>query len=346
LESRLKPLDSLRGIAALVVVFYHCTITYYPLGLPVWIKYSPLSVLVDGVDAVSIFFALSGFVLFLRLEDPGRFRYLPYIVKRFMRLYPPFAAVILGSAVVYYLVKPQGIPPPTAALVAGTLAMTDKGSLQVLDPAMWSLVQEVRISIVFPLLAFCVRQNWYLTTIATLIASVASDYAVFSHPTGLLYDPIQTMRCVFLFAGGAALSLNAQIVRRHLGKTPRWSKAALWVAALAVIGLAMNVVIAEYAALIVVALCLDPELDTVLGHGFAAWLGRISYSLYLVHEPVLTTLVNIFSRKVPLHFILVWALLLSVLIADLAYRTIEKPSMGLGRRLARSLTAPDRRRRA
>jgi peptidoglycan/LPS O-acetylase OafA/YrhL len=359
LESRVKSLDSLRGIAALIVVFHHCATAYYPRGLPGWIEHSPLSVLVAGNDAVLIFFALSGFVLFLALREAGRFQYLPYIAKRIMRLYPPFAAAILTSAVLYDIVKPKAIPasfwgfndtlwnvPPTASLIALTLAMTNNTALQGLDIVMWSLVHEVRISIVFPLIALCVRRNWSFTTIAALILSVVCQYSVAVHPNGWLYDPIQTMQYVFLFAGGAALSLNAHAVRQWLGKAAPWSRASLWIAALAVIALPMHEVIAEYAALIVVAICLDPGLDAALTHGFATWLGKISYSLYLLHLPVLLTLVHLFFGRVPLQYILLSSVLLSLLLAEFAYRTIERPSIDLGRRLALLTTVPDRRRTA
>jgi peptidoglycan/LPS O-acetylase OafA/YrhL len=340
-------------------VFLHCATTYYPRGLPGWIEYSPLSILVTGDGSVRVFFALSGFVLFLALKEATRFQYLPYVVKRFMRLYPPFAAAILASALLYDFVKPQAIPalgywfndlswnaPATRSLIARTLAMTDKQALQGLDIVMWSLVQEVRLSVVFPLIALCVTRNWRLATIAALLLSIVSHYAAFFHPSGWLYDPIQTTQYVFLFAGGAALALNAQTIRGWLGNASPWLKASLWTAALAVSAIPINVTIAEYGALIIVALCLDPGLDAALSHGFATWLGKISYSLYLVHVPVLLTLVHLFYGKVPLQYILLATALLSVLLAEVGYRTVERPCIDLGRRLALLLTVPERRRTA
>jgi peptidoglycan/LPS O-acetylase OafA/YrhL len=79
-------------------------------------------------------------------------------------------------------------------------------------------------------------------------------------------------------------------------------------------------------------------LDAALSHGFANWLGKISYSLYLVHLLVLLTLVHLFFGKMPLPYILLSTVLLSALLAELTHRAIEKPSMDLGRRLALRLT--------
>jgi peptidoglycan/LPS O-acetylase OafA/YrhL len=100
-----------------------------------------------------------------------------------------------------------------------------------------------------------------------------------------------------------------------------------------------------FAAILLVALCLaDPWAHAALSHGFPTWLGRISYSLYLVHRPVLLTLVHVFWGKVPLQYILLCTVLLSLLLADLTYRVVEKPSIDLGRRLALLLGTPLRSR--
>ncbi len=110
LDVRVRSLDSLRGIAALMVVLHHCAITYFPESRPSWITHTPLRLLVDGHAAVLTFFALSGFVLFHSFTNVDRFDYFPYIVKRFTRIYPAFGAAVLLSAALWVLVKPHPIP--------------------------------------------------------------------------------------------------------------------------------------------------------------------------------------------------------------------------------------------
>jgi len=348
---RYKSLDSLRGVAALIVVFHHCGLMLFVGDSPRWIEDSPLRLLVAGQGSVFVFFALSGFVLFLTFRSTDRFRYAPFIVKRFMRLYPPFVAAILFSALLYALVQPRVIPelgawfndsswqvPPTLGVIAGNLALTDDNDLQGLDNVMWSLGHEVRISAIFPLIAFCVWKNWYLTATVSLVASVASAHFDRGQISEWVYDPLRTPQYLFLFAGGAALALHAQTVRRRLGSAPLWARIALWVLALGCITVPVTPrlgVFANVAAVALVALCFaDPKVEAVLSHGIATWLGRISYSLYLVHLPVLLAAVHLFWGKVPLQIILPFAVLLSLLTADLGYRLVEKPSMDLGRRLA------------
>lgn len=108
---RFRSLDSLRGIAALVVVIHHCVSMAYGASFPAWIRFSPLRLLLDGKGSVLAFFALSGFVLFMALKRPGTcLHYGSFIAKRFMRLLPPFGFAIFASAALYSFVKPQPIP--------------------------------------------------------------------------------------------------------------------------------------------------------------------------------------------------------------------------------------------
>jgi peptidoglycan/LPS O-acetylase OafA/YrhL len=345
---RIKSLDSLRGIAALAVVLYHCNLIFFSAhgGTPRWIAFSPFRIFFDGHAAVMVFFALSGFVLFLTFKNVDSFHYYPYIIKRFMRIYPPFAFVILCSAALFVLLKPLGIPhlldagghlldwdafpPPTLGAIAGHLAMGDRP--QWLDPPMWSLVHEMRISIFFPLIALWVSRDWRVATVSTLAISVG---CVFLNrvldPLGWAFQPFDTLQHVFLFAGGAALSLHAPSIRDWLSRLPTWARIALWVTAFVAITLPFVTI---FAALLLVALCLAPWADRALTHALPTWLGRVSYSLYLVHMPILYAMMHLLWAKVPLALLLGCGVLVALLASELTYRFVEQPAMSLGRRLA------------
>ncbi|SDJ77480.1 Peptidoglycan/LPS O-acetylase OafA/YrhL, contains acyltransferase and SGNH-hydrolase domains [Nonomuraea maritima] len=75
------------------------------------------------------------------------------------------------------------------------------------------------------------------------------------------------------------------------------------------------------------------------------WLGLISYSLYLVHHPVLKYVVAITgdlrSRELAYQLAMTGlALVVTMVLSALAYRYIEKPLQAMGRRLSRRLAAP------
>src|SRR5579864_3973183 len=103
--ARIDKLNSIRGIAAMAVVFGHCWGSLAPPAPGSWLFYvaaSPLALLRDGIDAVVVFFVLSGLVLappFLR--TPPR-RYWPFVIRRICRIWIPYA-VVLTVAVALYL---------------------------------------------------------------------------------------------------------------------------------------------------------------------------------------------------------------------------------------------------
>jgi peptidoglycan/LPS O-acetylase OafA/YrhL len=73
------------------------------------------------------------------------------------------------------------------------------------------------------------------------------------------------------------------------------------------------------------------------------YLGRISFSLYLVHAIVLLALLHLFAGRVPVGVLLVALWPLAIGLATLGERYIERPSVVLGRRLTRR-TVPARDR--
>jgi peptidoglycan/LPS O-acetylase OafA/YrhL len=64
------------------------------------------------------------------------------------------------------------------------------------------------------------------------------------------------------------------------------------------------------------------------------YLGRISYSLYLVHLPILLALMHRFYGAAPAPVLIAGGIGVTFLVADLSNRFIERPSQMLGRRLS------------
>jgi peptidoglycan/LPS O-acetylase OafA/YrhL len=80
--------------------------------------------------------------------------------------------------------------------------------------------------------------------------------------------------------------------------------------------------------------CCVAILGKKLSARLCLWLGDISYSLYLIHMPVLLALVYLFYEKVPLGPMIALTLPAMLVAAQLMHHLIELPSMALGRRLA------------
>ena len=356
---RIASLDSLRGLAALLVVFTHCAGVYAAPSW--WVTHLPMSVLFwSGHGFVLVFFALSGYVLFTPFAKAMP-RIDLYLVKRTARIYPPFAASILLSAALYFAVAPMNVTglsdwfnlgswsrTPTPLVIAGHLAMTDVRDLHSLNNVMWSLVHEMRISVAYPLIALCVRSNWRATTSGLFVVSVLSAFLNQHHPFAIAgFDPAATGSYLFLFAAGAALNLNSAAIRRWAASADRRIIVLLFAASLATIAspvdeAAITIIFGSFAALTIVGLCAAGTGDRVLLQAVPLWLGRVSYSLYLIHLIVLLTLVHLFAGRIPMLVILGSVVAISLLAAEAMYRLVELPSIELGRKLTDLLTPSGR----
>ncbi len=108
-------MESVRGMAALVVVFEHLILAFYPAfvtgdrrdihtlkGIEIILSGTPINLLYNGFFSVAIFFVLSGYVLSHKYfkDSNNRIIFLPLAVKRYVRLLPP---VLFSNAIAFSL---------------------------------------------------------------------------------------------------------------------------------------------------------------------------------------------------------------------------------------------------
>jgi peptidoglycan/LPS O-acetylase OafA/YrhL len=360
---RFRSLDSLRGLAALAVVFHHCLLTLpasaFSRGSLAWMfAVTPLRLLIDGPGAVLLFFVLSGFVLAASIESGlssagSRFDYGRYGAKRFLRIYPPFAAIILASAGLYLMVQPikvDGVSgwfnnqswayPVTPSLIAGHLLMTDQHRDMSLMNVMWSLIHELRISLIFPMVFFSLKARPVITLAITALLSAAANYALGHYRLEAVTQTLcGSTQYVLMFAVGALLFLHNQTLSAWVKRTGGVGAAGLVLAGAWLFFQPRSVPVMGLwgtglaASCYVVAAFASPTLVKILSGKAASWLGKVSYSLYLVHLPILLTLVHLFSGQVALPLLLAATVVLSLICAGLSYRWIESPAIAFGRRI-------------
>ena len=155
--SRMPGLDALRGIAALLVVLYHYSLGYNGVVAP---HTTPLLMVFPfPAIGVQIFFAISGFVIFMTLERCARGR--DFAMSRFARLYPPFLFCMLLTAAVTFVFQfnPRGI---TGADVAANLPMI-VGLLDgvYVDPSYWTLTCEICFYALIALVYYQLQQRFF-----------------------------------------------------------------------------------------------------------------------------------------------------------------------------------------
>ena len=90
---RIKELDSIRGIACLMVVLFHYT-TRYSISFNTQKTTALLDFKYGGLG-VSLFFMISGFVIYLSINNVKDAK--TFFIKRFIRLYPIFWICMLTT---------------------------------------------------------------------------------------------------------------------------------------------------------------------------------------------------------------------------------------------------------
>jgi peptidoglycan/LPS O-acetylase OafA/YrhL len=375
---RIEALDSLRGIAAMVVVFSHCCMMFPELsdyGLhfrmpPVdWndpvgmlLIRTPLRVLWLGRGPVALFFVLSGFVLslpWLRGRPPP---YASYVVRRICRIYLPYlvavaTAVALAETLSGYRPGPQSewfdttnwIEPFTFDVALAHLFML--GTHDSFNNVIWSLVHEMRISLFFPLLLLPVLRFRILGATALVLTLIVVVMALTRlaqrAPAGELVidETAATLQYSALFVMGATTAQYAARLRGWLASAPAWLAAGLpWLCltvGLFMLGTQWPILPAYMQGLagtLVIMAALPPgPIDRFLHRAAPRALGRISYSLYLIHLPLLLSMVFLLHGLLPKPWIILLVPPLAVPAAWAFNRLIEEPSARLGRSLARGM---------
>jgi peptidoglycan/LPS O-acetylase OafA/YrhL len=307
---RIRLLDSLRGLAALVVVLHH-TCTLFPQTLRALALHAPR--LAFGLkqvgrfntEAVLLFFVLSGFSIRLSVVGRGlatRAALAHYARRRIARILPAYWFALLLSGVIATWLAP--VPPlarswttlcgnllflQTAVGVPGAWFLPYAG-----NGALWSLSFEMFYYAAFPLLVRALperrqRLGWVLAS--CIVAHAVSRYwpnpfAMFVASGPIWYFGVELAElylgaCVALawplFAGLLLLLWASQQTGRALQFYGLWVGSLLYLGGVALIRVAPH--------LARLARCLRRPLLEPLARA-----GDLSYALYLLHVPILRAL--------------------------------------------------------
>lgn len=161
-QNRYGELDALRGIAALLVVFFHFT-----MGRPAYNTFFKL-----GTTGVDLFFVISGFVIFMSLQKISNG--IDFVINRISRLYPTYWASATLSFVFlisYSIYKGGGNLDNILIQYLGNLTMF-QFYLRItnIDPSYWTLIIEMLFYIS---ILFLFQKKWlkYLNVIGIVLCS-------------------------------------------------------------------------------------------------------------------------------------------------------------------------------
>lgn len=367
MSQRLDHLDGLRGVAAVAVVIFHLMSALAPWLVAEqqpgahWLAYTPLAVLWNGTFAVSVFFVLSGFVVTnatLRKSDPiwidVVIRYLRLAIPAtastlaawsLLSLFPTSAtdlAALTGSRWLGWTYQ-ETIPGPGAAIYNGMAGIFLSGG-SFFNNVLWTMRPELLGSILcFAVCALAGPRSRLAIALGSAVIFIALrryDYVCF--PLGIILReawaagrlpsslPISAVLLGLLIgsqSGDAARQLGLDWLPEAL--KPEKKGGLLY----------------PLGALLVVYGCLrSGGLVAWLAGRTGRFLGAISFPLYLVHVPLIYTVVAEgylrTGHNVPaLACLVAGSLLLMVALAYAAERWLERPFLGLLGQLRRRMRA-------
>jgi len=310
---RVRVVDAMRGVASMVVALFH-------MGL-----------LDIGWIGVPIFFVISGFVIPLAMYKGGYTlsAWPRYILKRIARIEPPYLVAVLMALVLAWLssIAPGyrgggfDVAPMDVILHVGYLV--DFFGHRWLNPVFWTLSIEFQYYL-FVSLAFFALCSGQLAVRALFMFSCLVIEFLFPEYRPLLFS------WMGLFCVGIAAFL---FYIKKIG----WGEMLLYFAACGITLTVYSPEDARFSGPIIAAVAMAAGLMIVLYRSRVfkplAFLGSISYSLYLVHVPIGGRVINLGSRfidssEVESLLLRAIAMLISLLAAWLFYVAIEKPAVG------------------
>ena len=344
-------LDALRGLAALVVVAHHFVL----LGSPTSYSKFLLHVMANGHSAVMLFFVLSGFVLALPIAEGRVQPYLSYVSRRVCRIYLPYLAGLALALMCDALFHERQISssfvgnawsvPVSFRVIAQHVAFIGDYDYTQVNPAFWSLVHEMRISLIFP--PFCLALYRLKLGPALVMLGCLTGLGT------LLCLQIPSQARTFVSIHYMAIFGLGALLARDRARVASWYEAAgkplKYVVALAAgclyvsrtqnmalrIGPLADIPVALGAMLLIVLTLNSKTAKALLEHRLPTFLGRISYSLYLIHVTVLFVVIHFFGGNRPLVLFLYLTAALAT--AQVLWKFVEQPSIQLGKRLSQKV---------
>ncbi len=355
--NRRRDIQGLRGLAVLLVVFYHSG----------WL-------LPGGFVGVDVFFVISGYVITASLQREwlatGAVRLRSFYARRVKRLFPALSVVTVSVVVASILLQsPNGPQQETAKAAFGaTLTVSNFVIFRSIgsyfspiakhNPLLhtWSLSVEEQFFLIFPavlVLGWVIAHRrstsrslaaWLVVgglAVPSILLSLVTSYSLLKIPfvsrSPLSFAFYSSMTRAWEFAVGALLVLLATQLRRlpdlrQVGLCLIVGSALVLSDSYTFPGLAALVPVLGAALIIASGSNGSAGRWPFLNNRVLVWIGDISYSWYLWHWPVM-----VFTR---LHlseswWVLLGAAVLSLIPAYLSYRYVELPILQSSRLVGR-----------
>jgi peptidoglycan/LPS O-acetylase OafA/YrhL len=342
---RITFLDGLRGLAAIFVVAHHMSMAVVE-ELNRSADHFVHGLIAYGAVGVDIFFILSGFVIAMTLDRQqvtGRYAAC-FMVRRSLRLDPPYLctlAIIIAITYASIAMGSQLATPTLPQLLAHVFYLQNILGYHDLNPVNWTLCLEIQFYLVLVLCLALLQRAFsehhtpellrkrgvQIGFVALALVSATSHGNYFESPIPHLF--IEQWYQFFL--GALTYWCRSGYLPR------RW--VPIYIVVVFGISLSGKPNAGDLIAAATAMMLLWMSSNRALDSAPLQFLGRISYSLYLVHIPIgwagIAVVGRILQHESPLFAVGVglFGMAISLVAASLMYRLIEAPSVRISRRI-------------
>ncbi|MGH2719564.1 MAG: acyltransferase family protein, partial [Actinomycetota bacterium] len=330
-----------------------------------WLTSTPLRIFWAGPEAVILFFALSGFVLAIPAVRYGtRWFNASFYPRRLLRLYIPLWGGLIVAVLIHAAVKRTEIPGATFWLNSHAVpmhivdffrsaALLHEPNSYEFTSVLWTLRWELIFSLILPLVLLyplVTRKIPALSAAGGLACLGLIYFGAYRDNDYLLYLPMFVIGTIMAFHAPRLQALAALKRPKSVG----------WFFAIAASVIAVGLLTCAYwsvlpqinilrlgshtafamiktastvgACMIICMALVLPTWGKALGEGPLRWLGSRSYSLYLVHEPILVTTALVLGGRPAVAPFLLIAVGVSLIVTELFHRAIGDPAIRIARR--------------
>jgi peptidoglycan/LPS O-acetylase OafA/YrhL len=325
------------------------------------IVYSPINFLWAGSSAVKLFFVLSGFVLSIPFfsKDISKYTFLSYSIKRFLRIYLPTAAIItLG------LIVKHSLYDFSAATNFGFAAKHFMGESFVgeeilnvyrllhpylnLNPSLWTMPIEIKLSILIPLYVYILKRVNFWASLVLLFSQFILYKIGLVIGIAKIYPEYATLYYFPLFLTGSLLCKYRVVIVEWINKKGNLFFFTLLIVAVLIYTIKYSMwwlpdyvlklvwKFEEYIGIIpstiLMILALSKKAEPMLSKKYLTFIGKISFSLYLVHHTTLLCSIYLFGKVFIQPVVIFIGIAMCFPIAYLFYIWIEQPSLKLAKK--------------
>ena len=364
-RQHISALDSLRGYASLTVVLHH-----YSAVFPATIEKHKIlglyNYVTTGKQAVILFFILSGYVLSLSMKN--KINYFQFVVRRVFRIYPLYFVVVLVLLLLFHI-SSYGVLLRYMGADSFSITIDSKFIINTLslitsviypysnsngvenkvafpfDIVTWSLTYEILVSLFFPFMYYLYLKCRIIQSALLLAIHLISAYLLLVFTQNLL---------AYIYFYSAFFALGIFIYKNHYFFSKlKLSNIWIFFGFILFAGDANNIILPAMLKMnllnsdfltaigssILIVLCTNnlsfKKFISLFSHFN---IGKVSYSIYLLHLPINWLLFYIFMDLLNLKvygftaFVVKFlAIILLIILSNITYKYIEKPFIKLSK---------------